>query len=853
MFLRKLTFVLMMALLAPASLFAAADLVISVIGSGDAEVVLVSPNGTETKTQDDGDGTLILKVPGRGGEYEVRITANGQTATSSVTVPSSGQLALVFDPAAEEKIQVAYSAGNEEIYVTARRREENLQQTPISIAAFTSETLEERNIKDLSDLSDFTPNLDFATTSVLGGATDTAVVYIRGIGQITENIWADPGVGIYIDGVYLARAQGAVLDLVDTERVEVLRGPQGTLFGKNTIGGALSIVTRKPDSAFDGMAEIQAGSFDRLNGALRVSGGLSDSLFGSLAVASKNADGFTRSLQTGEEYADDNTDSARIALRWQASESTTIDWSVDDTRSRERAADVTLIGFSQTPLLEFYNAAQLAAGLEPYDERWITGSLRESYSDVENFARSDISGTALDASWLLGTDLALRSISAYRELDISESNDFDGSPKSVSMLPTARTQEQWSQEIQLSGVGADDRLNWVLGGIYFEEEANATQAGVIFGDLFGALEAAPGAIVAPPGAPQFLCNPGPPPPGVPCFGGAGNPLNLAFFPGRETNVSDPSTTSWAIFGEGNYSVNDRLTVTAGLRYTLEEKDFLFQQFSVDGALITLERRNEDWNVWTPRISFAYQTTPESMLYFSVAKGFKSGGFSGLFGDNSSFLEPFEPEEVWTYELGVKADFLDNRIRLNTAFFFSDYTNLQLTASLVENGQPVFVVQNAEQAEIQGFESELQAQLSDNFRLNVGIGYTDASYKELDSSFGIPEDGTIPRTPEWNVVLSPEYSVDIDGGSLLLRADYSYRSEFFNDIANTQGIIQEGYDLINARASYILPSGAWEIFAFGTNLTDEEYKEHALFPAAFGPFLAIAGRPQEWGAGFKYRF
>ncbi len=839
--------------------FGAGEIVVTVLGGevgARAELTLTAPDGsTQHARDDDGDGSIVVRVAGGGGDYEIRLTLGGASADRTLTVPASGQLALVFDPAAEEKIQVAYSAGNEEIFVTARKRAENLQQTPISIAAFTGEAIEELNIRDLSDVADFTANLDFATTSYLGGATDTATVYIRGIGQITHEIWADPAVGIYIDGVYLARAQGAVMDLIDTERVEVLRGPQGTLFGKNTIGGALSIVTKKPSSAFGGHAELTAGSFNRLNGNFRLNGGLSDKAFASLAVASNNADGFMHSRYTGEDYADDNTDSGRAALRWQVAEGFTLDWAADATRSRERAADLTFLGVMDTPLIEFYNAAMAAGGFELYDDRWNTGDLHESYSSIENFANSDIFGTSLDAAWMLGIDLALRSITAYRESEVSESNDFDGSPRRISSLPTTREQEQWSEEVQLSGISANDRLAWVVGGIYFEEEAHAEQNGEVFGDVFAALEAAPGPIVAFPFVPQFLCNPGPPPPGVPCLGGAGNPLNLLVFApdDDDNNVSDPSTVSWAVFGEGNLSLGDRTTLTAGLRYTSEDKEFLFRQFPDPGVLTTEEYRQKTWEVWTPRLSLAFQANNETMLYLSLAKGFKSGGFSGLFGDNDQFLEPFRPEEVWTYEAGLKADFVGNRLRLNTALFFNDYTDLQMTASLVVDGQPVFVVQNAGKAEIQGFEMDLQARFTERFGLTVGVGYTDAEFAQLDPAvISVPSDGTVPRTPKWNVVVSPEYSIVMqNGGSFMLRADYSYRSKFYNDISNTEGVATPGYDLVNARASWILPSGKFELFAYGTNLEDEEYLEHGLFPAAFGVFLGVAGRPREWGAGLKY--
>lgn len=842
-----------------------AQLLVTVVGDGSRSAMLhlVAPDGTAVDaSDDDGDGNIQVDAPGGGGEYRLRMTWGEVSAEKTLNVPRNGELALVFDPEdPHRKIQVVYAAGNEEITVTARKREESLQSTPISIAAYTAEAIEERSMRDLSDVADFTTNVDFTTTSVLGGSTNQATVYIRGIGQIAVNLWADPGVGIYLDGVYMARAQGAVMELVDVERVEVLRGPQGTLFGKNTIGGALSLITKKPDANFRGHVGATGGSFDRTDASFHVGGALAERLFATLSLATTHADGVTRSLWTREAYNDDNTSSGRGALRWQPSHRLTLDATVDSTRQRERAADTTLLAVTPTPILTFYNNVTGTVGFPLYDERWITGSLRESYSSDKNFADADISGTSVDIFRLLGTDGSVRSISAYRQLDASESNDLDGTPIVLATLPTDTFQKQWSEEVQVSGVTGGDRLTWLVGGIYFEEKAHQESRGQLLGGLYEALESAPGPIFAPPGFSHldFLCNPGPPPPGFPCFGGAGNPLNLGFRDDPDqVTISKPHTTSYAVFGEATLAATDRLSVTVGLRFNSEDKEYLFRDLpGPTGISAPVEVSNQDrWETITPRVNLAFQARRNLLLYASAANGFKSGGFNGLFGDGSTFLEPFEPERVWTYELGFKGDSLSNRLRWNGAFFLNDYTDLQMTASSVDAaGNPVFVVQNAGKADIRGLELEIQAQASRAFRIDLGVGYLDSRYTELDASVTvISTEGKIPKTPEWNVVLSPEYTFHMKGGgSLLLRADYSYKSKVYNDIANSETVAQAPYSLINARASWILAAGDWELFAYGTNLTDKEYLEHGVFPAAFGPSVGVSGRPREWGAGVRYRF
>lgn len=844
--------------------FAAAELIVSFPGiepGSEAAVELEAPDGSRRSAADeDGDGVILLSCEDAG-SYQITLhLGDEEPATRRFEVPESGQVNLVFQPRARgEKVRITYGGAEEKILVTARRREEDLQETPISIAVYPSEALEDRSMRDLSDLSDFTPNMDFTNMSIQGGSSSDAIVYIRGIGQISTALFSDPGVGLYVDGVYLARAQGAVLDLLDLERAEILRGPQGTLFGKNTIGGAIHLITRKPDSTFDADLQLAAGSFDRVDAKLRVDGPLAEKVYGSLALASTSSDGIGRSLATGEEYYDDNRDSGRLALRFAPRDGVTLDWTADYTREREHAVDWTLLFLDHSvPILDFYNRVTGAAGFPTYSEQFITGDPLRTFSDEENFSHGDVWGTALSAGWTLG-GLELRSITSYRELDYDVSFDLDGAPIRYGFRPTTTTQEQFSGELQLLGLAAADRLAWVVGALYFTEDSHETSQGQLFGGLFEALEAAPGPVFAPPGLPDFLCDPGPPPPGLPCFGGAGNPVNLAFLidPDRR-GVDDLGTASYALFGEGTFSPGAKLSLTAGLRYTHETKDYRLRSVPGPSSFVPpLELFNEDtWEAVTPRFSLAYQAKPDVLLYASISNGFKSGGFNGLRGGGTgSLLEPFDPERVWTYELGLKSDWLSRRLRLNGALFFNDYTDLQLTAAVTLDNQPATLIENAGKSEVKGFELELRAQPGKGWLLDLGIGYIDAEYTELDPSVvGIPRDGTIPKTPEWSVVFSPQYTFRrADGGAVILRADYSYKSRFFHDVGNTEEVAQEPYDLVHARASYLLPSGRWEVALFGTNLTDESYFEHTFVTLAFGPGIGAGGRPREWGASVRYRF
>ena len=842
--------------------FASVELIVNAVGprqDAGLTITLVAPDGTRLDAaDDDGDGILVV-TPGAGaGIYRMDLAFGEDHEETTLEVPESGQIHLLFTPGnAGEKVRVTYHGANERIVVTARRREEDIQATPISITAFSAVALEERSIRDLSDVGDFTPNMDFSNTGVLGGSSSEATVYIRGIGQISNRLFNDPGVGIYVDGVYLARSQGAVLDMLDLERAEILRGPQGTLFGKNTIGGAINLITRKPGADRGGYVELGAGIFDRLTGRLRANYPLGEKLFGSLALASSSASGLTESLTTGDDYYDDDRDSGRLAIRWLPREQVAVDWTADFTRERERAVDATLLAVDHSaPIFSFYNLVTGAAGFPTYDERFITGDLHRSYSDDPNFSHGDVGGTALTVDRTVG-GVELRSITSYRDLEYDISSDLDGSPVRYAFQPTVTTQEQVTEELQL--LGAADKVDWVVGALYFAEESRQVSHGELFGGLFEALEAAPGPIFAPPGLPGFLCNPGPPPPGLPCFGGAGNPFNLAFLiDERQRGIDDLSTDSYALFGEATWAAGDRLSLTFGLRYTDESKDYTLREVpGPTGVNPPLDLFNEDsWDALTPRFSVAFQARPEFFVYGSISNGFKSGGFNGLRGGSTAtLLEPFDPEEVWAYEVGFKTDHFDNRLRLNGALFLSDYTDLQLTASIDIGGEPATVIQNAGKSEIAGFELELTAQPSNRFEIVAGLGYTHAEYTELDDTVqAVMLDGTIPKTPEWTAVVSPQYTFQRpDGGAFMVRADYSYRTKFYNDVANSDVAAQGAYGLINARLGYLPASGRWEVALFGTNLADEEYLEHGLLAGGFGPAIGVAGRPREWGASAKYTF
>ncbi len=825
------------------------------LAAGNMTVILVAPDGSTQTVHGEAGESLIAVVPeGPAGNYQITIAAGEHQATRTVTLLDGGEVTLVYSQG--DDVEVTYSGQmvtTDEIQVTARKREENLQTIPISIAAFTGENLESRAVRSLRDVGDLAPNVDFSISNGLGGATSEATVYIRGIGQIDTALFSDPGVGIYVDGVYLARAGGSVLDLLDLERVEILRGPQGTLFGKNTTGGAISLITRKPgpDRTFD--VDLTVGENNRLDLRASASLPLTDRAFLTVAAASTDRDGFSESLANGDRLNDDNREAFRSSLRWLPTENMVVDVCAEVSREREKAGDQTLLALVSEPLIDFYNTVLGENGFTPISDEFITGDFRQSYATAESRNNGNVGGATVTMTWTSGA-IDLTSISAYREIEFDVASDGDGSPVPLAERSFLQNQEQLSQEIHVSGQAFEDRLSWLVGGLYFTESSNEDSVLSVLGNLFEALEAAPGPVYAPPGAPGFLCSPGPPPPNVPCFGGAGNPANFGFFFGAgdfERIVLE--TDSWALFGEGTYSLSDRLSATFGLRYTFEVKRFDFFRDPGNGGSDVVLANQDDWDALSPRFSLAYQLTDDALIYASAARGFKSGGFNGRPQERLA-LDPFDPETVWSYELGWKTDFASDRLRLNGAAFYNDYRDIQFSASLNIDGTPFFVIQNAGKAEVQGFELELSARPWRDFDLAAGLGYIDTQYTELDNVDGATLDGVIPKTPEWTFNISPQVDFPVKGGGTVsLRADYRYRSEVFNDITNTPLIAQDGYGLVGARIAWASQSTKLDVALFGTNLADEQYLEHGFFAAAFGTAVGVSGRPREWGITVRRRF
>jgi iron complex outermembrane receptor protein len=543
---------------------------------------------------------------------------------------------------------------------------------------------------------------------------------------------------------------------------------------------------------------------------------------------------------------------------------------IDGTRVRQNSAPLTLVDVTATgtPFLNLYNSLVaptlgIAApnGLSTVNSSWITGDIDTTYAGARSVNDLDTKGAALTVDWRIGS-LAVKSISAYRDLDALFIRDGDNTPFTFRETVNDDEQNQFSQELQLSGVSFDDRLNWLVGAYYFDEDATEHGKANLGIGTFAALER----LVLP--AEMTWCGlPGPNPrPKTACpiglqFGGAGNRANIGVDVGVNlfTRVANEST---AFFGQGTYKLTDKLSTTLGVRWTQDRKTLQLihrreaSNTYIVGAPGTQDTFRDDWSEVTPKLGLELQATRDALLYASYAKGFKSGGFNGRpLNSIQEVLTPYDPETVQSYEIGAKTGWFDRRVTANLAVFYNDYKDMQLTI----NATPQNFVRNAGAADIKGAELEVVSRLARGLDFNFAAGYLDAKYTELDPQLAtlnppLTVAKQLVKAPEWTLSSGLQYSFAAgSAGNITLRGDWSYKSKVYEDVFNDARLVQPAFDIVNAYASFATIDSHWEIALFGTNLTDERYRISGNSSLGFGLAESTFAAPREWGATLRYRF
>jgi len=699
------------------------------------------------------------------------------------------------------------------VQVTARKREETLQEVPVAVTAFTAESLDKLNIRDLGDLGAQVPNL---TIYAARGSSSTITAYIRGVGQ-SDPLWGvDPGVGIYLDDVYIARPQGALLDVFDVERIEVLRGPQGTLYGKNTIGGAIKYISRGLSAETEGMAQLTVGNYGQVDAKAAIGGSLDerDTIRGRIAVASLNRDGFGENIVSGN----DTSDKSILAVRAQLGAFVTDDFNIQfafdwmDDQSGVRGAQM-LAPNRFTP------------AFPPLDSRYDVRNGMPSVNDTE------MKGLSATANWRINDDWSFKYVAAKRESDTETNIDFDTTPQPIADVKAFYRDQQVSNEFQLN-YDAGGRHRGVLGVYLFDGEAGGQVLNNFFGFLFGDTQ---GTVY---------------------------------------------TESLAVYADWSFDLSEQWNLDVGVRWTDEDKraDVLNRGYS-DGTYTTpvsvvadFDKTINFTNI-APKVSLGYQATDDILIYGLATRGFKSGGYNIRAQATAvpRSAEPFDDEVVDSFELGTKMAFLDQRLFLNLSAFYNKYEDIQLSVftSYDSNGDGTDDAffgdfTNAGKGTVKGVEIEYQWLPTRNWLISGNLAFLDAKYDEfIFAGIDIADEQEFTNAPEFSGAINIEYRTELaNGGNLSARVGYSYQDDV---VATTEinraeappfglaPISQSGYGLLSAGVVWqVNPS--WMLSLQGTNLTDKEYLTTGYnLNRALGVYTGFYGAPRQYSLTARFEF
>jgi iron complex outermembrane receptor protein len=758
---------------------------------------------------------------------------------------ASGEARAVDTPAQAGR---PTSDGVDEIVVTAQFRSERLQETPLAITAVSSEMLAARSFTNIADVGQTAPSVTLRLGS--SGYGKSTQAYIRGIGQSDFNFALEPAVGFYVDDVYHASLFGTSFDLLDLERVEILRGPQGTLFGKNSIGGAVRLISKKPGNDAEASVEGTYGSYNRIDirGLINLPL-IKDTLALRLSAASKQRDGYVdrvdfacafpalagrlvptvtgaaNSCKVGTLGGED-VRAGRAALRWTPSSTVELNLSAEVIRDdSEGAADSLIFVNTGVAALANYNNTRLIPtyGI-PYDNRFVTDPY-VTYANYENFAygrkvpavntvhSSSFSG---DLAWDITDNVQLKVISAYQKFKGRFTQNANNAPLPVALTDNLAGFKQFTQEVRLVGSAFGDMLDWATGVFYFDGESSL-------------------------GGGAYL---------------AAN--NIAFDQNEGTDAKNKSA-----FTHGVFHLTDKFSITGGLRYTDESKTYNFNRTNFPSGTSffpggPFRSPPSKFNRFDYKLGADYKITEDVMVYGQFSTGFKGGGINPRPFTPAAAV-PFGPETLEAYEIGLKSEFFDRTVRLNLAAYHSDYSNLQLSANGFDNnGAPSIIIANVGSADIQGVEAELQVRPTRDLLIDASGSYTDFEIKDLGAATGVSGGPTLasqpPGTPKWKANIGAQYTAPLgDVGTLTPRFDVYYQSKVFNEITNNPRAAQEGYALANGRLTYASPDEDWSVSLQVTNVFDKFYYVNKFIQAGTYIFTGQPGRPREWAVTVRRRF
>lgn len=689
-----------------------------------------------------------------------------------------------------------------ELVVTAQRVEENIQKVPVAVSAFSSAALERQSIETIQDIALRTPGFT-------AGAVDPiqSNFAIRGIGSafgISQNAGGDASVVVFVDGVYAGRGGTPDIDALDLQRVEVLRGPQGTLFGKNTIGGLIQYVSRKPSADPALRLEGQYGNYDRISLNARGNLPINDQLFVSIGGSLKKRDGYEFNETTGHDVNNQDLKTATLALRYLPSDDLDVVLAADFTDQDQRG----------NPRHNICNAAFQGGvhcvGINP-DPRVVN-----AYTD--GYLRRWLQTYRGEVNWKspLGE---ITSITAYRAATLNFRTPFFSNPVNPpNQIESTETDheknKQFSQEVRLAFDTMDGRLKGQVGVYYLNEDNTRIE------DLRQDFPA-------------------------PSISG------VATYPQMVKGHS------WALFGQASFAITDTVTATAGLRQTWEKKSghFIGRKVSGPGLPPPLAadydvRGSKSWNALTPRFALDWQATPDAMLYASATRGFKSGGYQGIAGSGPSQSTAYDPEYAWSYEGGAKTSWWDKRLLVNLSVFRTDYKDLQVSQLV-----PLccVVVGNAATARIKGVEAEFVLTPIEGLQIDGGYAYLHARFTDFASGASANYTGNdLPRSPHDKIHLGAQYGFDIQGWGVLGRVDYTNQSHSYFEASNIATQKQEGFINWDGRVSLTSPDKRWEIAVWGKNLSNELVPTYVTAFAPYQQVLVPYAPPRTYGVTLTWK-
>lgn len=721
------------------------------------------------------------------------------TSFKTILYLSCAGTMLASAPSGIAMAQGDVTAAPDVITVTTQRRAESILDVSASLSALGEADLEARGVERLDDIASAFPSVYINT----GSGIRTTVVTVRGISSDTNNPGVEQAVGMFVDGVYQARPTTVNTNLYDLERLEVVRGPQSALYGKNTIAGAMNFITKGPGEEPSFEAAVSAGDFNALS--LYAAGDVvfSPSARARVSVSSQTRDGYLENRFTGTDLNNRDELAGRLTFVAEPTDAFTFTLRGDfaENESNAGASEILANGvLAGGPL----------ADADPFD--------REIAQDFDPVQEREVWGLSGQADWDFSGGV-LTSITAFRHFDWFNSNDNDFTALNQLRSGISEDHDQFSQEIRYVS-DTNGRFDYIVGAFYSREDF-ATVSNAVIGPDLG---------IYPSEVPLDI------------FG-------------------DIQTTSYAVFGQGDYVFTDALSVTFGLRYSEDEKEVTHSAsgdpFAIFSPNLPETTRSRSDAEFTPSLALNWEPDSSTLLYASYARGYKSGGYN-VFSISPTNDAEYDPEFVDSYEIGAKRSFAGGSLYLAGAIFYLEYTDLQVNSLILVGGTPTFTTSNAATAETTGFEIEGRWVATDSLSFSGGYSYNDASYDSFPNATPSGDDfsgNALTQSPDHSFSLAADFETPVtDTIDLVLHGDLSYRSEIFFAPNNDPDLTQGDLTLVNARAGFSFNDDRWSVMAWGRNLTDEDYavsrNNGVIIP---GQQTQALGAPRTWGVELRGRF